>query len=82
MKHQVCKICGAQIVCTYQREDLYFYIEEGVVKRDKNPDLWADHPFLFHCSNDKEHPIILDADWCKEFENEIAKAVTEVKLNV
>jgi hypothetical protein len=82
MKQKLCPICKSPIVCTYQREDLFFYIEKRQVKRDENPDLWADHPFVFHCSNDKEHPVILDTDWCNEFENEIAKVVTEVKLNV
>lgn len=82
MKHNVCKICGSQISCTYQRDDLYFYIEDGEVKRDTNPDLWAGYPFVFHCSNDKEHPVVLDTKWCEEFEQEISKLIVEVKLNV
>ena len=81
MKQKTCPVCGAAIVCTYQREDLYFYIERRQVKRDTNPDLWADDPFVFHCSNDKEHPVILDEKWCQEFEKEIAKLLVEVKLN-
>ena len=82
MKQMTCPVCKANIVCTYQREDLYFYIEKRKVVRDENPDLWADHPFVFHCSNDKEHPVILDAKWCEEYEQEIAKLLVEVKLNV
>lgn len=82
MQMKVCKICGGAIVCTYQREDLYFYIEDGKVKRDTNPDLWAGYPFVFHCSNDREHPIVLDSSWCDEFEKEISKMIVEVKLNV
>ena len=82
MKNKLCPVCGSEIVCTYNREDLYFYIVSEKVVRDTNPDLWADDPFHFHCSNDKEHPIILDTKWCEEFESEIARVVTEVKLNV
>ena len=82
MTPKKCPICDGDIVCTYQREDLYFYIEGGEVKRDTNPDLWSGYPFVFHCSNDKEHPIVLDTDWCEEFEREISKLIVEVKLNV
>ena len=81
MQMKVCTICGAPIVCTLRRADLYFYIEEGEVKRDTNPDLWEDTPFLFHCSNDMEHPLILDSKWCDEFEQEITKKIVEVKLH-
>lgn len=81
MKHKVCKVCGSQLVCTYQREDLYFYIENGIVVRDNNPEIWAGYPFVFHCSNDREHPVILDTEWCEEFEREISKLMVEVKLN-
>jgi hypothetical protein len=82
MKPKKCPICGADIVCTLKRQEHYFYIENEKVERDTNEDLWFDGPFHFHCSNDKEHPIILDEKWCEEFEGEIAKNLMEVKLYV
>jgi len=82
MTPKYCPICGAEIVCTYKRDDLYFYVIGDKVARDTNPDLWADYPFVFHCSNDKEHPVVLDTQWCEEFEKEISKLIVEVKLNV
>ena len=78
MKELHCPVCGGAIVCTYERTNLYFFInEQGNVERDENPDLWFEGHYHFHCSNDKEHDIRPLSrsksfeDWCKEFKNNI-----------
>ena len=82
MKQVFCKTCGAPIVCTLKRSDLYFYIEDGKVIRDTNPDFWEDDPFLLHCSEDIEHPVSYTSEWREEFETEIAKVLTEAKKSI
>lgn len=79
MKNKQCPVCGADIVCIVRKDDLYFYIEDEKVKQDTNPDIWAMTPFDYHCSDNYEHVILLDVEWCQEFEKEISKHNTGVK---
>jgi len=89
MKERNCNKCGGQLVCTYTKEDLYFYIDEnGNVTRDTNPDLWGGG-ITFHCSNDTSHDIMPQPGeedynefeaWRQEFENKINKIIVEENL--
>ena len=90
MKTRNCNECGGPLVCTYTKEDLYFYIDEhGNVVRDTNQDLWNGEIIEFHCSNNTSHNIMPQPGeedyeeyerWRHEFENEINKIIAEENL--
>ena len=86
MKDRHCETCGAPLAATYEKNDLYFYIDDnGKVVRDTNQDL-LDVGFFVHCSNDLTHnigPIHGQKgfqefeEWKDQFEGEVLKIMAE-----
>lgn len=89
MKEKYCNKCGGPLVCTYIKENLYFYINAaGKVIRDTNEDLW-NGGIEFYCSNDKSHYIMPQPgnddydnfiEWKTEFEKQMLKIMEEKNL--
>jgi hypothetical protein len=65
MKEFHCPECGAPVVCTIKRAELYFYIDsEGKVTRDSNPDPWDnDNDIIVHIILLMKFVLILSGKW-------------------
>lgn len=77
-----CPECGGSITCIIERPDLYFYIDNGAVKRDKETDLITNN-IVFICSYDSTHlvekAISENPNWECEFLEKIKNILMEEK---